>query len=297
MPYMGSKQKLSKQIVDFILADNPECKYIYDLFGGGGAISFEFLQRQQVNKVFYNELNTSITELLIDLLANGITDKYYQWVDRDTFNAHKNDLTWFGGLLQTCWSFGNNQKSYLFGKNIEEHKRLLHEIVVNKCAKSREIFPLKFDDEIFNFETVRKRRLAVMRVVKKSSRCDLERLQHLEHLEHLEQLEQLERLERLERLENLNITNASYDVVEIKTPINQTIIYLDPPYNNTNKYKEDLCHNALKDYIKNSQYKIYVSGYDNVYDLNCVLEMSHRSTLSSTNNSKKTIEKLYCNKL
>jgi site-specific DNA-adenine methylase len=38
IPYMGGKRKLSKQIIDFILAKNPNCKYFYDLFGGGGAI-------------------------------------------------------------------------------------------------------------------------------------------------------------------------------------------------------------------------------------------------------------------
>ena len=37
---MGSKRKLAKDIVDFIMERNPNVKYFYDLFGGGGAISF-----------------------------------------------------------------------------------------------------------------------------------------------------------------------------------------------------------------------------------------------------------------
>ena len=40
LPYMGSKRKIAPKIVDFILDQNPDCKYIYDLFGGGGAVSF-----------------------------------------------------------------------------------------------------------------------------------------------------------------------------------------------------------------------------------------------------------------
>ena len=48
---MGSKRKLSYKIVDYILSKNRDCKYVYDLFGGGGAISFEFLQRKQIKKV------------------------------------------------------------------------------------------------------------------------------------------------------------------------------------------------------------------------------------------------------
>lgn len=64
IPYMGSKRKLSKTIIDYILIHNPNVKYIYDLFGGGGSMSFEALQRKQIKKVFYNELNTGVTERL-----------------------------------------------------------------------------------------------------------------------------------------------------------------------------------------------------------------------------------------
>ena len=97
IPYMGGKRDISKEIVDYILSRNPGVKYIYDLFGGGGAISFEFLQRKKIKQVIYNELNTGICELLKDIQKNGITEKYYQWVSRDVFNKHKNDNDWFGG--------------------------------------------------------------------------------------------------------------------------------------------------------------------------------------------------------
>ena len=43
LPYMGSKRKLAKQIVDKILVDNPNTKYFYDLFGGGASVTFEAL--------------------------------------------------------------------------------------------------------------------------------------------------------------------------------------------------------------------------------------------------------------
>ena len=44
IPYMGSKRKLAKKIVDYILQNNSNMKYFNDLFGGG-AISFEMLKR------------------------------------------------------------------------------------------------------------------------------------------------------------------------------------------------------------------------------------------------------------
>ena len=94
IPYMGSKRKLSSRIVDYILSKNRDCKYVYDLFGGGGAISFEFLQRKQIKKVVYNELNTGVCELLKKIQKDGVTKDFYKWVSREEFNAHKNDDDW-----------------------------------------------------------------------------------------------------------------------------------------------------------------------------------------------------------
>ncbi|WP_295667884.1 hypothetical protein, partial [uncultured Mucilaginibacter sp.] len=79
---------------------------------------------------------------------------------------------------------------------------------------------------------------------------------------------------------------------KILTPPSETVIYLDPPYLGTAQYQNKICHNALYEYINSSPYKIYLSSYDAPYE--SVMEIAHRSTLSPTNNSKKTIEKLYC---
>ena len=69
---MGSKRRLSCEIADHILMAHPNTKYVWDLFGGGGAISFEFLQRRQIERVVYNELNTGVVELLRKNLGNAI---------------------------------------------------------------------------------------------------------------------------------------------------------------------------------------------------------------------------------
>jgi site-specific DNA-adenine methylase len=171
----------------------------------------------------------------------------------------------------------------------------LHEIVVNKCQVSRDLFPIKFDDSSLDFATEKERRLAVMQVVKKTKRFDMEQLERLQRLQRLQQLQQLEQLQQLQQLQQLVISNISYSDVEILTPPSETIIYLDPPYINKAKYSANISHESLYEYIDNSPYKIYLSSYEAPYL--SVLEMSHRSTLSATNNSKKVIEKLFTNQL
>ncbi len=287
LPYMGSKRKLAKPIVDFILKNNPKTKYAYDLFGGGGAISFDFIQRPQIKKVFYNELNTGVVALLKDIQQNGITNKYWQWIDRKTFNKHKNDDDWVGGLCKVIWSFGNNQKDYLFGKDIEYPKKLLHNVIVENDKNALEEFNLLMrtnikmpvQNDLFGELPNKDKRIELMAQVKKNiGRYELE---------------QLERLERLQQLERLDITNLSYEKVKIETPIDETIIYLDPPYKNTSSYQKSVDSDALDDYIQNSPYKIYLSGYDSIFP--CVLEIEHRSILSATTNNK-VIEKLFVNR-
>lgn len=308
IPYMGSKRKLSSKIVDYILSKNRDCKYVYDLFGGGGAISFGFLQRKQIKKVVYNELNTGVCELLKKIQKDGVTKDFYKWVSREEFNLHKNDDDWYGGLLKTCWSFGNNvEKGYLFGEHIEESKRLLHEIILNKCDvsinKFNDLTGILIDKKHLENNDMTKRRTAVMGILRREKgRGDLESLQNLQQLQNLqvdrsqmlEMLQQLEKINMLRQLQNLQISNNGYQDVIIETPINETILYLDPPYFNTAKYAKDLCHIELMDYILNSPYKIYVSSYE--FDLPCVFELNHRSSLSATNNAKKVVEKLFCNR-
>jgi site-specific DNA-adenine methylase len=265
---MGSKRKIAPKIMDYICAQNPNAKYFYDLFGGGGATSFEALQRPQFKKVIYNELNTGVVELLKKIRAEGVTDDFYQWVSREKFEAHKNDSDWFGGLCKTCWSFGNNQKSYLFGKDVEPIKKAAHDYLMSngydKTTETR------------------------VRLVK-----EFKALEAINRRFELQQLEQLEQLERLQQLEQLEITNHSYSDVVIDTPIEETIIYLDPPYEGTAKYALSIDHRAFDEWVQNHHYKIYISSYESVFP--CVYGLHHSSSLSA-NLNKKVVERLFCNK-
>ena len=64
MPYMGSKRKIAPAICEHIFKANPNCKYFYDLFGGGGAMSFMATQYTKVKQVFYNDFDAGVVSLL-----------------------------------------------------------------------------------------------------------------------------------------------------------------------------------------------------------------------------------------
>lgn len=302
---MGGKRKIAHKILNKIVSENKHIKYFYDLFGGGGAVSFLALQYSEIDNVVYNELNTGVVELLKDIKKNGITEKYYKWVDRETFKKHKDDNDWYGGLIKTVWSFGNNQKGYLFGKPIEKYKKLLHEIVVYKNRESLKKFNQEFNlnfkiedpENLFNFkESINDRRLKLTKYINKNINKKYKKISIIKNSFNynlLQQLQRLQQLERLERLQQLEIYNKSYDKIKIKGDVNETIIYCDPPYKDTGSYQKELDHDKFLNWVKNNKYKVYVSSYE--MDLPCILEIEHNTTLSAIANNK-VIERLFINK-
>ena len=93
---------------------------------------------------------------------------------------------------------------------------------------------------------------------------ELKQLQQLKRLEQLEQLQQLERLKQLQHLERpdlITLSNLDYKDVVINTPHEETIVYFDPPYRDTDKYSEEVNHEELDNYFKNSPYSCFMSEY------------------------------------
>lgn len=92
----------------------------------------------------------------------------------------------------------------------------------------------------------------------------------------------------------MEITNLSYELVEINTPIESTIIYCDPPYKGTAKYQSGVGfdYDAFYSWVNNNHYKVYVSEY--AAPFHEVKAFVHRCTNSASANNK-VIEKLFCN--
>ena len=59
LPYQGSKKKISKKIIEIIKQNFGTDRPIYDIFGGGGAITAECILNGL--EVYYNDLDKDIT--------------------------------------------------------------------------------------------------------------------------------------------------------------------------------------------------------------------------------------------
>lgn len=290
IPYMGSKRKLASEILSKITQRHYGITDFYDLFGGGGSISFTAVRDYRF-KVHYNELNKHIYSL-VEYIKNNkdLEPKFYEWVTREEFhkqiNKSNDEADWYSGFVMSCWSFGNSQNSYLYGADIENIKRLAHEFIVNGCLDSMHEIGVDIPD-LINIDGVQNRRLKFCSHIKKNiSLLQDNRVQNLELVEHLT------RLQNLQNLQNLQTNNTSYEKVLIKG--DNPIVYCDKPYKGTGEYKEGgFNHDAFYEWFANLDYPCYLSEYDAPFEK--IETFKHRSSLSATNNKKKVFESIFWN--
>lgn len=263
IPYMGSKQKLVDKIVPFILKRHPGVDSFYDLFGGGGSVSLYVVRKCPHLDVVYNERSKAISALMQHLKEGG--DIPLDFVSRDEFEAGYKGDDWYSGLLQCAWTFGNNQKSYLYGKPLEDFKRALAELVVTgqgdiefieKTADdlNKKEYGKSVTTKLFlnpkRYTTPYQRRIVVAK-----------QIPSVGALQHLTRLERLVQIENMPGIATLGISSGkSYDEVPIIGE--RPIIYCDPPYEGTAEYREgDFNHKQFYDWCMAQTVPVYVSSY------------------------------------
>lgn len=86
--------------------------------------------------------------------------------------------------------------------------------------------------------------------------------------------------------------------LHLDTPQN-SIIYCDPPYENTTRYEHDFNHEMFWEWCRekvNEGHKVFVSEYNAPDDFVCVWSKETASSLTKDTGSKKAIEKLFVHK-
>ncbi|QPL22435.1 site-specific DNA methylase [Lactococcus phage GP13] len=202
LPYQGSKKKISKKIVEIIKQNFGTDKLIYDIFGGGGAITAECILNGL--EVHYNDLDKDITNAFERVISQD-----REWI-KTLIVSHteffeikdKENKTTDDFLKLLVNSFGNDKKSYLCSEEISDLKyNLAKEIIEN-----HDVFNGYKQTETYKKATYNAKQ---------------------ENDKRLQQLERLGQLEQLQQLNKIKATNKSYHDF---SDISGAILYLDPPY-------------------------------------------------------------------
>ena len=219
LPYVGSKKKISKKIVQLIIQNFGKDKTVYDIFGGGGAITAECI----INglDVRYNDLDKTVVGMLETVLKTDREFLKTLIVSRDDFFEilSKEEKTAEDNLKLLINSFGNDSKGYIYNKEVSDIKyKTAHDVIHNHDVfygyKQTEMYNQTLDKHNGQIDTLKQ----------------LERLQQLGRLQALERLQQLQYVE-----DDATHQFTTFDYKHFSNVTN-AIIYLDPPYESTGKY-------------------------------------------------------------
>ena len=271
LPYQGSKKKISKKIVEIIKQNFGTDKPIYDIFGGGGAITAECVLNGL--EVHYNDLDKDITNAF-----ERVVSQDREWiktliVSRTEFTEikDKENKTTDDFLKLLINSFGNKKIDYLYSKETSDLKyNLAKEIIEN-----HDVFNGYKQTETYKKATYNAKQ---------------------ENDKRVQQLERLGQLEQLQQLNKIKATNKSYHDF---SDVSGAILYLDPPYEGSHQkgYIDQFDSQEFYDWafeiaktniVIISSYSISDERFEAVYSFD-----KARSTLQGGANSKAKNEKLF----
>jgi len=274
LPYQGSKKKISKKIVEIIKQNFGTDKPIYDIFGGGGAITSECILNGL--EVYYNDLDKDITNAFERVISQDREWIKSLIVSRTEFTEikEKENKTTDDFLKLLINSFGNKKRDYLYSKEISDLKYNLAKEIIEK------------HDVFSGYKQT------------KTYKRSIEKYKQLQQLQRLQQLERLEQLQRLQQLQKLNKIKATSKSYHAFSDVSGAILYLDPPYEGSHQkgYINQFDSQEFYDWAfvmaKNniviiSSYSISDERFEAVYSFD-----KARSTLQSGRSNKEN-EKLF----
>lgn len=106
LPYMGSKNTIAKRIIEL----PPSADHFEDLFAGGCAVTHAAMLSGKYKHFIANDITNSA--LTFYRAIKGDLKNENRWISREDFLKLKDS----DPVVRLCWSFGNDQKSYLYSK-------------------------------------------------------------------------------------------------------------------------------------------------------------------------------------
>lgn len=285
MPYKGSKNRIAENLIKQL----PPAKHFYDLFGGGGAMTHCALLSGKYQFVHYNELDPLVFKGF-KMFINGEFKTEKRWISREDFHRLKKTDPY----VAICFSFGNDIRSYCYSKDTEKFKKAVHYSICYDENSLLSEYGLEIE---YHSKDLKERRLELQRHISylfKQNKLNPTILNYVNPRNGIiscvsSNNEKLERLNECNFGNNIILSNRSYSDVQIES---DSVIYCDPPYQNTNKYNVRFNHDEFYNWARN-QKNIYISEYRMPEDFKEVSSL--KKTCSFNHSAKVTTEKLFTN--
>ena len=255
MPYVGSKNKIAADIVDFL----PSATRFYDLFAGGCAITHAALLSGKYQFVIANDKRGDVIQLFVDC-ASGKRPTAEDWraITREEFFSSSDPL------VKTVWSYGNDRATYLWGAGAMEDTKL---------AAVRMLTAPTIAERYRNYGVFTE--MVTRNPDNKSLR--------------LQSLESLQRLQRLQRFcgDYQDVEILPDSVVYCDPPYRTCM-----DANAVDRFYDGFDFDRFDKWLRDVPFPVYVSEYEMPEDFVCVWQKKKVCTLTNTNRLK-TMEKMF----
>lgn len=262
IPYMGSKSRIAEWVVGML----PGGRCLVDLFAGGCAVTHCALVSRRWGRVISNDISDA--PRVFEGAVRGEYEDEDRWISREDFFAMKDR----DAYVRIMWSFGHDQRSYMYSREMEPYKRALHKMIYGR--------------------TERERRLRYVEVVERLREIGVKdvTMRGLMSLQSQERLERLQSLRGVVDLGEMEIEGRDYRDVEIP---DNAVVYADPPYRGARGYGDEFNHEEFYEWVRRQRVPVYISEYWMPDDFTIVGERRIKSILSATNKSRDVVERIY----
>ena len=324
--YMGSKEKIL-HLIEYILQREQDRETFVDLFCGGLSVSAFVLKHTEMN-VVANDLNHYVIALYRELIFNSGNEfekVRYQWISRSKFEEVRdyphNFPDWYVGYVLNIWSFGCNQKDYLYARDLEEDKKALHYAIVEKdfsYMDSNSIFDgfKSYLERSVFWDISYKLNAEVRSVFMEKFNKFINDSQGTKNYKQLRRLKMVVNLSLLEKVDAIYELIAHRDRLKLTSldwkdslrligdaTLSNAVVYCDPPYEDTKQYQVGSGFDYFNfwHWFRNSEYPIYVSSYKAAEDIEPInfeekIQLLDNGNFGENKPKKKVYENIYWNK-
>ena len=277
-PYKGSKRVLADWLVWDVL---PPGRVFVDLFAGGCSVTHAAMLSHRYGRYIANDL--SGTSLLFRDAVLGCYADEDRWISREDFFALKDT----DAYVRWLWSFGNDGRSYMYGRDVEPWKRAFHYAVFYRDVTPYSDMGISVPSVVLSDGDIVSRTSRLARYLRSvgvsGASCRLESSGRLQSLQSLHECKSFSGLEV-----------SSCDYADVAIP-DGAVVYCDIPYRGTNEYDRDggFDHGRFYEWALSRPFPVYVSEYDMPEGFVCVAACSRIDTMCATDNTKRVAERVF----
>ena len=222
VPYKGSKNSVARWVVGVL----PPSHTLVDLFAGGCAVTHAAMLSGKWGRFIVNDTN-DVPQVFADAIDGKFAD-YATVPTREEFDAAKGDDT----VLSLLYSFGNDRRSYLWLRDVEQVKYHASRMLLAGGARERYAEYHKFVRALGAYVEANGTDCLRMDHLRRGN--GVTECVNLQRLQRLHGLENLQRLQGLHGLQRVCVSVSRLDYRDVDVPDGATA-YADPPYRNTSQ--------------------------------------------------------------